>query len=582
VDEILQQLTGIGSHPLYYLGQGERTIARARELAEASHLVRRLWARDGRLWGQDARGTAEIENRLGWLGLPEGMCPRVAQLRAFAEEVRQMGVQRVVLLGMGGSSLAPEVMRLILGRGPSYPDLVILDSTDPAQVRRVELGAPLARTLFIVSSKSGSTIETDTLYAYFRAGLEREVGPEKAGQHLVAITDPGTSLVQLAHKDGFREVFTNPPDIGGRYSALSLFGLVPAALLGLDLDRLLDGAQAMAFACRAAAPAPDNPGLMLGLVMGEYARRPTPARDKLTLLASPQLAPFGPWVEQLVAESTGKAGVGILPVEGEPLMRPADYGPDRLFAYLRLAGADNAATDRHAAALAALGHPLVVMPWASVHDLGAEFFRWEFATAIAGERLAINPFDQPNVEAAKRRARTVLTGYEQTGALPAEQPSVVEGQLSLFGEAPAGASAAQYMRAFWAQARPQDYVAMMAYVDRREDYIERLQEIRALLGSRLKLAVTLGFGPRFLHSTGQLHKGGANTGLFLQITNDVPEDLPIPGRRYTFGILEQAQALGDVRALRQEGRRVLVVRLSGDVSRGLQALLELMTQALSE
>ncbi len=580
MDQILHRLAGIESEPLYYLGEYEQQIATARDAAEASHVVRRLWARDGHLWQQGDLAKAEIENRLGWLNLPEQMAIQVARLRALAEDVRAAGIERVVLLGMGGSSLAPEVMRLILGRGPSYPDLVVLDSTDPAQIRRIQQGASLARSLFVVSSKSGSTIETDTLYAYFREGLDREVGSEKAGQHLIAITDPGTSLAQLAHRDGFRAIYTNPPDIGGRYSALSLFGLVPAALIGLDLDRLLDSSQAMAYACRAAAPAVHNPGLMLGLVMGELAARPSPGRDKLTLLTSPQLAPFGPWVEQLVAESTGKNGVGILPVEGEPLPDAPRYGRDRLFAYLRLAGADNEQMDRHVAELVALGHPVIVMPWVDIYDLGAEFFRWELATAIAGQRMRINPFDQPNVEAAKRRARTVLASYEQTGALPAEEPSVVEGRLSFFGGAPGSVPAAQYVRAFWAQARPQDYVAIMAYVDRREDYEATLQEIRGLIGERLGLAVTLGFGPRFLHSTGQLHKGGPDTGLFLQIRHDEPNDVAIPGRRYTFGVLELAQALGDERALRQQQRRVLAVHVGTDVSQGLSELLDFLSKSL--
>jgi len=579
--EILGQLPDIGSTTRYFLGEYEQHIATTRDAAEANRVVRRLWARDGRLWRQDDQGTAEIENRLGWLSLPDQMLAQVAPLRSLADEVREAGIERVVLLGMGGSSLAPEVMRLVLGRNVAYPELAVLDSTDPAQIRRVENSAPLARTLFLVSSKSGSTIETDTLYAYFRAGLEREVGPENAGRHFVAISDPGTSLVQLAHRAGFRAVFGNSPDIGGRYSALSLFGLVPAALMGIDLDRLLDGAREMAFACRPAASGVENPGLMLGLIMGELARRPDPGRDKLTLMSSPELAPFGPWVEQLVAESTGKNGVGVLPVEGEPWLDVAQYGPDRLFVYLRLAGADNEDTDRRVAALAACGHPVIVMPWADAYDLGAEFFRWEFATAIAGERLGINPFDQPNVEDAKRRARTALASYEHAGALPKEEPAVVEGRLSLFGDVAEGATAADYVQSFWAQAQPKDYVAVMAYIDRRDDYAEKLQELRRILDERLRLAVTVGFGPRFLHSTGQLHKGGPDTGLFLQISHDEFQDLPIPGRGYTFGVLKQAQALGDLRALRKEGRRVLSVHLGKDVSQGLDELLALTRKALS-
>jgi glucose-6-phosphate isomerase len=550
------------------LGPYQKLFESALEALEEAQATRRIWARDGTLWQQSPQAVAEIENRLGWLDLPFAMRDQVSWLQALTAGVLGDDITHVILLGMGGSSLAAEVMRLILGRTAGYPELTILDSTDPAQIRHAAEVAPLSRTLFIVASKSGLTAEVAGLFAYFKAALLAEVG-ESWKKHMLAVTDPGTKLATLAQDEGFRALFLNPPDIGGRYSALSFFGLLPAALVGVDLNRLLGRAADMAGACGVSAPAADNPGLVLGTAMGELARQPYPGRDKLTILASPELAPFGAWAEQLVAESTGKEGLGILPVEGELLKEPGQYGSDRFFIYLRLDAADNIMNDAQVAALIELGHPLVVLRLRDVYDLGAELFRWEFATAVACQRLGVNPFDQPDVESAKVQARNGLAHYEETRTLAEEPPVLHRGALALYGPASTASDADEYLGTFLSQAKQGDYVALMAYIERNEAHRAILQQVRCALSEKLGAAVTVGFGPRFLHSTGQLHKGGRNAGLFLQLTQDEPDDLAIPGRPYTFGVLKRAQALGDLQALRAAGRRVLRVNLGVDAELGL-------------
>lgn len=540
---------------------------------------RRIWAKDGTLWQQSPRAVAEIEDRLGWLDLPFTMRAQVASLRALASEVLAEGMRHVLLLGMGGSSLAAEVMRLILGRAAGYPELTVLDSTDPAQIRRAAAVAPLSQTLVIVASKSGLTAEVASLYAYFKARLSTDVG-QGWQRHVLAITDPGTKLAALATEEGFRTVFLNPPDVGGRYSALSFFGLVPAALVGVDLERLLERAMDMAKECGVAVPVMDHPAFALGAAMGELARWPYPGRDKLTLLTSAELAPFGAWAEQLIAESSGKEGRGILPVEGECLKDPKRYGSDRFFVYLRLDTSHNVDLDALAVALVKLGHPLIVLRLRDIYDLGAEFFRWEFATAVACQCLGVNPFDQPDVESAKVQAREGLARYEETRSLPEELPALQEGVLTFFGPPPLTSDAGEYFRSFLSQVKEGDYVALMAYVERNEAYHALLQRVRCALSEKLGVATTVGFGPRFLHSTGQLHKGGRNTGFFLQLTQDEPDDLAIPGHSYTFGILKRAQALGDLRALRAAGRRVLRIHLGADVECGLREFAALVERAL--
>jgi transaldolase/glucose-6-phosphate isomerase len=563
------------------LGPYQRLLDCALKALEEAQAIRRIWARDGTLWRQAPEEVAEITNRLGWLDLPFTMRAQLATLRTLSAEVLAEGFSHVILLGMGGSSLAAEVIRLILGRSAGYPDLTVLDSTDPAQIRHTAAIAPLSRTLFIVASKSGLTAEVASLYAYFRAALLAEVG-ESWKRHVLAVTDPGTRLAALAQEEGFRALFFNPPDVGGRYSALSLFGLLPAALIGVDLERLLERAANMAAACNTPASGADNPGLILGAVMGELAHHPYPGRDKLTLLTSAELAPFGAWVEQLIAESTGKEGQGILPVEGERLREPKQYGADRFFVYLRLDTADNRGNDALLAHLVELGHPLVVLRLRDVYDLGAEFFRWEFATAVACQRLGINPFDQPDVESAKVQARNGLAQYEATKTL-VEEPSVLrDGVLTFYGPVPSTSDASEYLCSFLGQVKEGEYIALMAYIERSETHRALLQKVRCALGEKLGVATTVGFGPRFLHSTGQLHKGGRNMGLFLQLTQDEPDDLAIPGRSYTFGILKRAQALGDLQALRAAGRRVLRIHLGADVELGLREFAALVERALQK
>ena len=566
----------------FNLGADQPSLDAALVAVQRERVVQRIWGRDGSLWGREPEAIRSIRERCGWLDLPTTMLPQLASLRALAREVREEGITQVVLLGMGGSSLAPEVMEGILGAAPGYPQLTVLDSTDPTQIRQATASASLARTIFLVASKSGDTVETDALLAHYRAAVAAQVGEERWARHFVAITDPGSGLEKLARAAGFRAVYANPPDVGGRYSALSLFGLVPAALIGVDLERLLARGQEMAEACHVEGPA-GNPGLLLGAIMGGLARHRGAARDKLTLFSSAELAPFGAWAEQLVAESTGKEGLGILPVEGEPLGQVDDYGPDRLFVYLRLEGAGNGAGDALASALVQAGRPLVSLRLRDTYDLGAEFFRWEFATAVAGQILGINPFDQPDVESAKVRARAALARYEVTHALPQEDPVLAEGALAVYGDKLPASSLADYLAAFLAQALPGDYVALMAYIARSpanqallaklpRAVNDHLRAIGSRISGPLRPAITVGFGPRFLHSTGQLHKGGANNGLFIQLTQEESDDLPIPGRPYTFGTLKCAQALGDLQALRATGRRAVRVDLGSDVEAGLQAL----------
>jgi glucose-6-phosphate isomerase len=559
----MQQSVDLNAPAQFALGQYQDTLSRALDDLRRVHAVVRLWARDGRLWCEDAQGVAEAEARLGWLDLPARTAAELAPMQNLAEQVRSEGFAHVVLLGMGGSSLAPEVMQHVLGRGAGYPALTVLDTTDPAEIRHAHARISLEKTLFVASSKSGSTAETLALYHYFRAVLQERVGQQWA-RHMVAIGDPGTGLEALARESGFRAFFPGRPDVGGRYSALSVFGLAPAALIGVDIARLLAGARALAEASAPGIPVEDNTSLVFGDALGELARTACLPHDKLTLLTSPRLAPFGAWAEQLIAESTGKRGMGIVPVEGEPA-RPADtYGRDRLFVYLRLRDDDNALTDQSANDLVAAGHPLISFCLADAYALGAEFWRWEFATAIAGQRLGVNPFDQPDVELAKRQARQALARLQHDERQTGPEPNLRADEVDVYGPFTARPqeSVASYVGRFVDDlARLGDYVALMAYVERGEANAGPLARIRRCLGERTGLATTLGYGPRFLHSTGQLHKGGPNTGLYVQITQADDGDLAIPGQSYTFGVLKRAQAAGDLEALRMAGRRVLRLHL---------------------
>jgi glucose-6-phosphate isomerase len=503
-----------------------------------------------------------VANRLGWLTVAEGMLAEVAALEGFAAECRTRGFTHGLLLGMGGSSLAPEVFARSFEGTVSGPRLLVVDTTDPDQVHAAEAAVDVTRTLFFVSSKSGSTIEVASLYAYFREVVGRTAGGQ-ALQQFVAITDPHTPLAKLAEEQGFWKVFTNPPDIGGRYSALSYFGLLPAAFAGVDVRALLERAVEMAQASGPEVSARDHPGVMLGAAIGVIADH---GRDKLTLAASPSLQPFAAWIEQLVAESTGKDGHEVLPVPDEPPAVPERYGNDRLFCHIRLEG--DTTHDAWADSIEAAGLPLIRLHLRDAYDLGPEFFRWEFATAVAGSTLHIDPFDEPNVQESKDNTARMIAAFEANGVLPEEQPTAVEGQLSIFeGESVAG-RLEELLRA----ARPPVYLAIMAYIERNEAVEAKMRELAGRIRDLRAVATTIGFGPRFLHSTGQLHKGGTGRGVFLQITSTDFTDVPIPGKTYGFSVLKQCQAAGDLQALRARHDNALRVHIDGDLDSGFNQL----------
>jgi transaldolase / glucose-6-phosphate isomerase len=541
--------------------------------------VARLWARDATLW----TGTDEA-SWLGWLGIVDEQLARVDDLRRVAQNARQAGFAHVLLLGMGGSSLCPEVLRMTFGALPGWPALSVLDSTDPAQVRAAEARVDLGRTLCVVSSKSGTTLEPNIFKEYFFERVRDTVGPATSADRFIAITDPGSKLEDVARTDRFRHVFHGVPSIGGRYSALSDFGMAPAALMGLDVERLLREAQAMVRACAVRGPAEENPGAVLGAILGVLASH---GRDKVTLVAAPGIHDLGAWLEQLLAESTGKAGKGLIPVDREPLGPPELYGRDRLFVYLRLRSAPDVAQDRAVASLQAAGHPVVRIEVPEPYQIAAEFFRWEFATAVAGAILGINPFDQPDVEASKVATRRLTDEFEKTGRLPAEMPILEADGVRLFADPRNAAELAAAERtlpgllhAHLGRVRTGNYVALLAYVEMAQAHEEVLQGFRTRLRDRYRVATCLGFGPRFLHSTGQAYKGGPNTGVFLQITCDDAADLPVPGRRYTFGVVKAAQARGDFEVLAERGRRALRVHLGPDVVAGLRTLGKALDQAV--
>ncbi len=546
---------------------------------------RRLWDGDASLW------TGGDESRwLGWLRIVERQRRESGALRGFADAVASEGIAHAVVLGMGGSSLCPEVLRETFGVVPGRPELHVLDSTDPSQIAALEKRLDPGRTLFIVSSKSGTTLEPAIFKAHFFDRTTTALGAERAGRRFVAITDPGSKLEIEAARDRFRAVYAGEPSVGGRYSALSHFGMVPAAVMGLDVERLLDGAARMAAACGPGARAADNPGVALGAVLGTAARR---GRDKLTLVASPGLRDLGAWLEQLIAESTGKNGVAIIPVDRERPGSPEIYGGDRLFAYLRLESAPDPAQDRAVETIERAGLPVIRLAVADTWALGAEFFRWEFATAVAGAILGINPFDQPDVEASKIATRALTEEYEASGALPAETPFATQGGLRLYTDAanaaalrgaPAGPlrpGAAGPLGAHLRRLRPGDYFALLAYLPMTARHEDLLSAIRHRVRDGARVATCLGFGPRFLHSTGQAYKGGPDSGVFLQVTCDDAVDLPVPGRRYSFGVVKAAQARGDFRVLADRGRRALRVHLGADVESGLRALGEMVDEALA-
>ncbi len=544
---------------------------------QACGKIRRVWSRDPRLW--TGKGEGEW---LGWLDIIEEQQRSLATLKDFAAEVAASKFRDVLLLGMGGSSLGAEVLGESSGARPGFPRLTVLDSTDPAQIRRCENAIDLSRTLFIVSSKSGTTLEPNILKDYFFARAASGLGEAEARRRFIAITDEGSPL-EAAARD-FRRVFHGKKSIGGRYSVLSNFGMVPAAAIGLDVEAILAGAERMAQSCSPATPPSENPGVGLGLILGAAARK---GRDKLTILASPGMAAFGAWLEQLLAESTGKEGKGVIPIDGEPLGAPESYGNDRLFAHLALAGEADLEAQPALAALAAAGHPVIEITVSNPLQIGEEFFRWEMATAILGSVLGINPFDQPDVEAQKVKTRELTAAYEKAGSLPPEETYLAEEGVRLYGDPPdlalfkeKAADLAGALQLHFARAEKGDYVALLPYIDRVPAHVAFFEELRRIIRDRLRCATCLGFGPRFLHSTGQAYKGGPNRGLFLQITGEAGADIAIPGRALTFGVVEAAQARGDLAALRERGRRALGVHLEGDLEKGLAKLRRAVLAAL--
>jgi transaldolase / glucose-6-phosphate isomerase len=556
----------------------EKLVADSLETWRRAGNVRRLWAGDAGLWT-----GADEAKWLGWLGIAEQQRKRVGSLSSLAEDIRQQGFSHIVLLGMGGSSLGPEVFAETFERQDGRPKLLVLDSTDPAQIRTIESKIDPARTLFIVSSKSGSTLEPNILKQYFFECVTRAVGVDQAGSRFIAITDPGSKLQTIAERGRFRYVAFGIPSIGGRYSVLSDFGLVPAAAMGLDVAKLLNATDIMVRSCAANVPPAHNPGVVLGTVLGVLGRA---GRDKVTIIASSGIADFGAWLEQLLAESTGKQGKGLIPVDAESLGAPDVYGEDRLFIHIRLSGKADAKQDDAVIALERAGHPVVRIIVPDRYHIGQEFFRWEFATAVAGSILGINPFDQPDVEASKDKTRELTAAYERTGELPSETALLSEAGLALFTDEKNGkalgkaGTLAEYLAAHFGRVQEGDYCALLAYVERNKRHRDALQDIRVLIRDRKRVATCLGFGPRFLHSTGQAYKGGPNTGVFLQITCDDPPDVQVPDQKYTFGVVMAAEARGDFDVLAERNRRVLRVHLGSHVLAGLTTLKDAVRQAL--
>jgi transaldolase/glucose-6-phosphate isomerase len=552
------------------------------EWRASSGKIRRLWRRDKSVW----TGTDE-DKWLGWLNSVSAEKAKLEDYQKFATWVKQQSFTDAVVLGMGGSSLGPEVIAETFGQQPRFPKLHVLDSTDPAQVRAMGAAVNMAKTLFIVSSKSGGTTEPNVMKDYFFAQMSEAVGADEAGGHFVAVTDPGSSLEKVAKAQGFARIFHGDPTIGGRYSVLSPFGLVPAAAAGIDLARFLDLTLAMVRSCGPDVPPHENPGVQLGLAMGIAGRD---GRDKVTILSSDKVGDFGAWAEQLIAESTGKDGKGLIPIDGEPLGEPGIYGRDRFFIDLHTEGEVDGNHDDKLAALEKAGHPIVRIAMKSVDHIGQEFFRFEIATAVAGAVLGINPFNQPDVEAAKIKTRELTASFEKTGSLPPEKPVISTNEVELYTDdknagalrkAGADGDLGSWLKAHFARAGAGDYVALLAYIERDRAHIDALQHMRLAVRDSRHVATCAEFGPRFLHSTGQAYKGGPDSGVFLQITADDTDDLAVPGQKASFGIIKAAQARGDFDVLTERGRRALRVHLKGDVKAALAMLDATILSALN-
>ncbi|MGC1870903.1 MAG: bifunctional transaldolase/phosoglucose isomerase [Acidobacteriaceae bacterium] len=543
--------------------------------------IDRLWARDASLW------TNQDESKwMGWLDIVERQQKDLEKFRALAQDIQAAGFQYALLLGMGGSSLCPEVLAETFGQQQGFPRLSIVDSTDPAQVRAAEQSVDLKKTVIVVSSKSGSTLESNILKQYFMARM-RDAVDNEAGKHFIAVTDPSSHMEQVARADGFRHIFFGDPQIGGRYSALSNFGMIPAAVMGLDVEKLLAKGKVAVDACHS-TDVKKNPGVELGLILGVAANA---GRDKITFFTSPPIYDMGAWFEQLIAESTGKQGKGITPVDLEEIGDPDVYGNDRVFAYVRLEGADNAHLDAAVEKLEKAGQPVVRLAMRDLYDAAEQFFTWEIATAVAGSMIGINAFNQPDVEATKIEARRLTDEYDKTGKLPERTPIFDDGKVKLFADPQYAAvlhggqdmgtpDLAGYLRAHLAQLKPNDYFAVLGFIQRDREHEKTMQRLRHKVRDSKKVASCLGFGPRFLHSTGQDYKGGSNTGVFLQITADHAKDLAIPDEKYTFGVVIDAQAAGDLSVLQQRGRRALRAHLGDNVEAGLEYLADAVEKAL--
>ena len=560
------------------LGQLEERIHRAFQDAESVDLAKRVWRKDASLWKDDESSQKIIKNSLGWLTVPDEMIAVVDELTEFAEMIRARGFQYVMVCGMGGSSLCPEVLAKTFGRQPGFPELLVLDSTDPDVLADLLNRVDLEHCLFIIASKSGSTTEPNAFSKFWYDQVSNRI--DLPGRNFIAITDPGSPLVETAAELGFQRTFLNQSDIGGRYSALSYFGMVPAALMGIDLHKFLSRAKEAEQSCSAVMTGSKNVALQLGTIIGECANV---GRDKLTLVIDERVSTLGLWIEQLVAESTGKEGKGVLPVASEPLGLVADYGDDRLFVSIST-GQQSEETRRRLDELVQAGHPVVYRGLNDLYDLAAEFFVWEFATACAGWRLGINPFDQPNVQESKDATKELLKAFVNHGQLPEQNELVSDDLITIYAEAERQAlpdsTTLDAVRTHLSTIKRGDYIALLNYIEETSQVNVELEEIRRELRDGTKCATTVGYGPRFLHSTGQLHKGGPDTGVFFQITANDATDFAVPGDPYTFSILKQAQALGDFRSLSARARRAIRVDLGNDTIGGLNRLEALIVEAL--
>jgi transaldolase/glucose-6-phosphate isomerase len=573
-------LSGINDRLTASLGKYGDAVSAAIKEADKGDVMRRIWRKDAKLWKEDEAHQKIIKNALGWLTVPDQMIGTEDDLIEFADRIRNVReFKHVMVCGMGGSSLCPEVLRQTFGKQEGYPELLVLDSTDPDAFSDIADQIDITHCMFIISSKSGTTTEPAVFYKYWWDQVSKR--KENPGECFIAITDPGTKMEADATRDKFKRIFLNPADIGGRYSALSYFGLVPAALMGVDVRKLLDRAERIVHACAQVVPAADNPGAKLGAILGECANA---GRDKCTIICDPKIGSFGLWVEQLLAESTGKDGKGIVPIAGESLGSPSVYGDDRLFVSISVGKLDSE-TEAKFKALEGAGHPVVYRTLTDIYDLGEEFFLWEIATAFAGWRLGINPFDQPNVQESKDATKELLEAYARDGKLQEQSVVAQDDALTIYaddktrGELAADSTAAA-IKAHLARVKPGDYIALLDYIEETPEHEAVIQAIRTHLRDATKCATTTGYGPRFLHSTGQLHKGGSDAGVFMQITAPDSRDVPIPGEPYSFNTLKQAQALGDFRSLASRGRRAIRVDLGANVLSGLKRLQELIGEAV--